>query len=228
MTDASRRILVVEDERALAEILRDYLCAEGMTVDLMDQGTGAVERAKSGNYDLLVLDLMLPGVDGLTICRQIRATSDLPIIMTTARVEEIDRLLGLELGADDYLCKPYSPRELVARVKAVLRRRPVGTSEATPWLALDRDAWRASIEGVRLDLTRREFSLLNALATRPGKVFSRDQLLDLVFPENSDIYDRTVDSHIRNIRRKIAAVSDFDPIRSVYGVGYSFEMPGTI
>ncbi|ATI43878.1 two-component system response regulator BaeR (plasmid) [Pacificitalea manganoxidans] len=231
MTETLRKILVVEDEHALAEVLRDYLLAADMEVDLRHDGTGAVLQALSERYDLLVLDLMLPGTDGLSICREIRAAgSDLPIIMTTARVEEIDRLLGLELGADDYLCKPYSPRELVARIKAVLRRRPaLAPTESAQGqrLSLDLEAWRARVDGVRLDLTRREFSLLATLAARPGKVMSRDQLLDLAFPEDSEIYDRTIDSHVRNIRRKIASVSDLDPIRSVYGVGYAFELPDT-
>lgn len=229
MTDKRHKILVIEDERALSDVVRDYLLSADMLPDLLDHGTGAAQHALAGGYDLLVLDLMLPGVDGLTICREIRAESALPIIMTTARVEEIDRLLGLELGADDYLCKPYSPRELVARIKAVLRRSQAVTTPDAPIarLVLDRDAWRASIDGTRLDLTRREFTLLDVLETRPGKVFSRDQLLDLAFPEDTDVFDRTIDSHIRNIRRKIAAVSELDPIRSVYGVGYAFDPPAT-
>ena len=220
------RILIVEDETALSEIVRDYLLADGMDVDMLTEGTHAVGTALGMAHDLVILDLMLPGVDGLSICRELRKTSDVPIIMTTAKVEEIDRLLGLELGADDYVCKPYSPRELVARVRAVLRRRPAGAIQGGGPLArllIDTDRWRVSLDGKLLDLTPREFSLLNALAGGPGRVYSRDQLLALAFPDDTDVFDRTVDSHIRNLRRKIAAVSDWDPIRSVYGVGYAFE-----
>lgn len=219
------RILIVEDETELAAILRDYLVEAGMTVDVRADGAGVVAAALESAYDLLILDLMLPGVDGLTICRELRRTSQVPIIMTTAKVEEIDRLLGLELGADDYLCKPYSPRELVARVRAILRRAGPGDATAPPdeRLMIDGDRWQATLDGVSLDLTRREFTLLRSLAARPGRVFSRDALLELAFPDDTEVFDRTVDSHIRNIRRKIAAVSDRDPIRSVYGVGYAYE-----
>ena len=221
------RILIVEDEITLAEVVRDYLIAEGMSVDLLAEGTGAVELTHTQQHDLVILDLMLPSVDGLTICRELRKTSDVPIIMTTAKVEEIDRLLGLELGADDYMCKPYSPRELVARVRAVLRRRPSGgvvehTHNDTR-LVINADKWQATIDGIQLGLTRREFALLQSLAARPGRVFSRDQLLSLAFPDDTEVFDRTVDSHIRNMRRKIAAVSSWDPIRSVYGVGYAYD-----
>lgn len=218
-------ILIVEDEVTLAEVVRDYLLVERMEVALLAEGTGAVAHALAGEYDLLVLDLMLPGVDGLTICRELRKTSDVPIIMTTAKVEEIDRLLGLEMGADDYLCKPYSPRELVARIKAVLRRRPVGGAVATAEtrLRVDADKWQATLDGTHLDLTRREFAVLNALVSRPGRVFSRDQLLALAFPDDTEVFDRTVDSHIRNIRRKMSQASTWDPIRSVYGVGYAYD-----
>lgn len=218
------RILIVEDETALAEVVRDYLIAAGMQVDVMEQGTGAVEAVLRERHDLVVLDLMLPGVDGMTICRELRRTSAVPIIMTTAKVEEIDRLLGLEMGADDYLCKPYSPRELVARVRAILRRAAAAvTAPQDARLKIDAERWQASLDGQSLDLTRREFTLLQALAARPGRVFSRDMLLALAFPDDTEVFDRTVDSHIRNIRRKIATVSDNDPIRSVYGVGYAFE-----
>lgn len=221
------RILIVEDEIALAEVVRDYLLAENMTVDLLGEGTGAVALTLAAPYDLIILDLMLPGVDGLTICKELRRTSDVPIIMTTAKVEEIDRLLGLELGADDYLCKPYSPRELVARVRAVLRRRLLqGQAEQAPIparLLIDADKWQATLDGTLLDLTRREFALLQSLVARPGRVFSRDQLLSLAFPDDTEVFDRTVDSHIRNMRRKIASVSTWDPIRSVYGVGYAYD-----
>lgn len=221
------RILIVEDEVALAEVVRDYLLAAGMAVEMLTEGTHAVTAALDGGHDLIILDLMLPGVDGLTICRELRKTSDVPIIMTTAKVEEIDRLLGLELGADDYVCKPYSPRELVARVRAVLRRRmpAVQAPDDAPVarLQIDTDRWQAIMDGTDLDLTRREFSLLAALAARPGRVFSRDQLLSLAFPDDAEVFDRTVDSHIRNIRRKIHAITDWEPIRSVYGVGYAYD-----
>jgi two-component system response regulator BaeR len=147
--------------------------------------------------------------------------------MTTARVEEIDRLLGLELGADDYVCKPSSPRELVARVRAVLRRHhpaaPAIEGEKNARLQIDADGWKAAIGGVDLELTRRELSLRATLVARPGRVFSREQLLSLAFPDTSEVFDRTIDSHIRNIRRKISSNSDWDPIRSVYGVGYAYE-----
>lgn len=225
MTIAS--ILIVEDEIALAEVVRDYLLADGMSVEMLGTGAGAVALAQTNQHDLVILDLMLPEVDGLTICRELRKSSDVPIIMTTAKVEEIDRLLGLELGADDYLCKPFSPRELVARVRAVLRRRPVGQPAQSPVtndrLIINADRWQATLDGSQLDLTRREFSVLQALVSRPGRVFSRDQLLALAFPDDTEVFDRTVDSHIRNIRRKIAAVSTWDPIRSVYGVGYAYD-----
>ncbi|UWR29094.1 response regulator [Sulfitobacter sp. W002] len=221
------RILIVEDEIALAEVVRDYLLADGMSVEMLGTGAGAIALAQTNQHDLVILDLMLPEVDGLTICRELRKTSDVPIIMTTAKVEEIDRLLGLELGADDYLCKPFSPRELVARVRAVLRRRPMGQPAQSPAtndrLIIDGDRWQATLDGSPLDLTRREFSVLQALASRPGRVFSRDQLLALAFPGDTEVFDRTVDSHIRNIRRKIASVSTWDPIRSVYGVGYAYD-----
>lgn len=221
------RILIVEDEVALAEVVRDYLRLDGLQVDMLSEGTTAVETAIDKARDLVILDLMLPGVDGLTICRELRQSSDVPIITTTARVGDIDRLLGLELGADDYVCKPYSPRELVARVRAVLRRRPptaqVAEKGAGHRMHIDPVKRRATLDGADLGLTRREFSLLAAMATRPGRVFSRDQLLSLAFPDDAEVFDRTIDSHIRNTRRKIHAKTDRDPIRSVYGVGYAYE-----
>lgn len=221
------RILIVEDETALADVVRDYLLADGMEVDTLTEGTHAVQMALGTGHDLIILDIMLPGVDGLTICRELRQKSDVPIIMTTAKVEEIDRLLGLELGADDYVCKPYSPRELVARVRAVLRRhRPTGHTpedKTNARLHIDEESRRALLDGVDLELTRRELALLAALVNRPGRVFSRDQLLSLAFPDSAEVFDRTIDSHIRNIRRKISTKGDWDPIRSVYGVGYAYE-----
>ncbi|MDA8870046.1 response regulator [Rhizobiaceae bacterium] len=225
MTDAPARILIVEDEQELAAIVADYLIQAGFEVEALHDGSDAVASLLSGRFELAVLDLMLPGIDGLSICREVRQSSEVPIVMTTAKVEEIDRLLGLELGADDYVCKPYSPRELVARIKAVLRRsRPQATSDpASQALVIDAERWKASLQGQTLDLTRREFRLLQVMAERPGRVFSRAQLLDLAFPDDADVIDRTIDSHMRNIRRKVALVSDLEPIRSVYGVGYAYE-----
>lgn len=225
MAEALPRILVVEDEVDLARIMGDYLVQSGMAVELMFDGTTAVEALIAGGFDLAILDIMLPGVDGLSICREVRRASNVPIIMTTAKVEEIDRLLGLELGADDYVCKPYSPRELVARVKAVLRRSQInaGSEPQIERLTIEEERWRASVDGTVLNLTRREFQLLAAMKARPGRVFSRTQLLDLVFPDDTDVVDRTIDSHMRNIRRKIAAITDWEPIRSVYGVGYGYD-----
>ncbi len=223
---ATPRILIVEDETALAEVVQDYLLQAKMQVDLLTDGSKVVEKALSSVYDLVILDLMLPEKDGLTICREVRASSDIPIIMVTAKVEEVDRLIGLELGADDYICKPFSPRELVARVKAILRRvdkRSNAPGDQQSGLIVDTDRWSVTLNGISIDLTRREFQLLAVLHARPGRVFSRSQLLDLAFPDDSDVIDRTIDSHIRNVRGKIKAVADWEPIRSVYGVGYAFD-----
>jgi len=220
-----KRVLIVEDEPELAEVMRDYLAQAGMEAEILSEGTLAVETILDTAPDLVVLDVMLPGKDGLTICREVRAASDVPIIIETARVEEIDRLLGLELGADDYLCKPFSPRELVARIRAILRRTaPEGTvRRPEDSLQLDETTLRATLLGKPLDLTRREFMLLSALKKRPGRAFTRAQLLDLAYPDDAEVYDRTIDSHIKNIRTKVKAVApEVELIRSIYGVGYAF------
>ncbi len=221
----SKRIFIFEDEPALAGVIQDYLTREGFETKVHYSGHDAVAFILGGQPDLVVLDIMLPGKDGLTICREVRATSNLPIILQTARIEEIDRLLGLELGADDYICKPFSPRELVARVKAVLRRaNRGGEAAAVPALTMDIATWVASVNGSALDLTRREFQLLQVMFTRPGRVYSRAQLLDLALPDDTSVIDRTIDSHIKNLRAKLKVVRpDWDPIRSVYGVGYAFD-----
>lgn len=221
----SARILVVEDEPKLSALLRDYLQAAGHEVDCLADGLAVVPAIRAKAPDLMLLDLMLPGRDGREICQEVRGFSDLPIIMLTARVEEIDRLLGLELGADDYICKPFSPREVVARVKTILRRCTQATAVATaPTLHLDESAYRATFNGVVLDLTPVEFRLLNTLAAHPGRVYSRDQLLDHLYADHRVVTDRTVDSHIRNLRRKLEhANPGEDPIRSIYGVGYKLE-----
>ncbi len=224
MNECAGRVLLVEDEVKLAELVRDYLLAAGFEVELLHEGRGVVERLRRGGLDLLLLDLMLPGRDGLSICREVRSLSALPIIMMTARVEEVDRLLGLELGADDYICKPFSPREVVARVKAVLRRSRTVPEAAAARVRVDLERYEAWIDGEKLDLTPVELRLLATLHDNGGKVFSRDQLLDHVYDDHRVISDRTVDSHVKNLRRKLAErLGDEVPIRSVYGVGYRWE-----
>ena len=214
-------IYIVEDEPDLAALVADYARAAGFTPTVFADGAEALAAIRAAIPALIVLDLMLPGLDGLSLCREVRTFSTVPIVMVTARVEEIDRLLGLELGADDYLCKPFSPRELIARIKAILRRSALPEAP----LAIDAAARRASVHGRLLDLTPTEFDLLAALVRRPGQVFSRAQLLALAHQDNLDVTDRAVDSHIKNLRRKIEAASPgLEPIRSIYGLGYRFDL----
>lgn len=223
---SSARVLIVEDEPKLAALLRDYLVADGFNVDHLERGDGAVAWIRQHAPDLVVLDLMLPGLDGFSICRELRTFSTIPVIMLTARVEEIDRLLGLELGADDYVCKPFSPREVVARVRAQLRRAQLwqGGVAPKPEIELQPDHFEARVRGVRLPLTPVEFRLLQVLITHPGRVHSRNQLLDAIYVDHRVVSDRTVDSHVKNLRRKIAdAAGGYDPIQSIYGFGYKFD-----
>jgi two-component system response regulator BaeR len=226
---AAIHVLVAEDESKIAEVLRGYLEAAGMRVTRVADGAAVLDAIAADPPQLLLLDLMLPGRDGLDVCREIRRTSTLPIIMLTARVEEIDRLLGLELGADDYVCKPFSPREVVARVKAVLRRgadgRAAASDGAEPRLELDQQRLRATLNGQRVELTPIEFKLLFTLARHPGRVYRRDELLDLIYDDYREVSDRTVDSHVKNLRRKLdAALPKRQLIHSVYGIGYRFEL----
>jgi two-component system response regulator BaeR len=217
-------ITIVEDEPKLAGLLEDYLHQAGYRTHWIADGSEVIGQLHSQPPDLLLLDLMLPGRDGLDICRELRGFSDLPVIMMTARVEEIDRLLGLELGADDYVCKPFSPRELVARVKAILRRvqRPRG---APTGLVLDGARYRATLNGRSLDLTRTEFQLLSRLASQPGRIFSRGQLLEQLYDDHRVVSERTVDSHVKNLRKKLtAAAPERELLGSVYGVGYKLEI----
>ena len=221
----SAAIWIVEDEPALAELMADYVRAAGFVPTVFGDGALALAAIRANAPALLVLDLMLPGLDGLSLCRAVREDSEVPIIMVTARVEEIDRLLGLELGADDYLCKPFSPRELVARIKAILRRARTQAPAPEQVRAIDAASRRAFVRGAPIDLTPSEFDLLAALARRPGQVFSRAQLLELAYQDKLDVHDRVVDSHVKNLRRKIEALAPgLDPIASVYGVGYRFEL----
>jgi two-component system response regulator BaeR len=217
-------IMIVEDEPELAAVIADYARAAGYVPTVYGDGAQALAAIRATPPDLIVLDLMLPGLDGLALCRAVRAFSEVPIVMVTARVEEIDRLLGLELGADDYLCKPFSPRELMARIKAILRR--AGSADVAPAaLLLDEAARSVRIHGRALDLTPSEYAILAALARRPGQVLSRAQLLDAARADNLDATDRAIDSHVKNLRRKIdGAAPGLEPIRSIYGLGYRYDM----
>ena len=224
-------VLIVEDEPKLAALLQDYLQAAGFGTEIAADGRLVLDAIRQRPPALVLLDLMLPGRDGLSLCRELRSFSRVPVIMVTARVEEVERLIGLEAGADDYVCKPYRPREVVARVQAQLRRQAWDQARAAPApecasaaLQIDDEALRAHWQGAALDLTPAEFRLLRHLARAAGRVFSRDQLLDVLHEDGRAVTDRAVDSHIRNLRRKLeAAGPGSDPIRSVYGVGYAWE-----
>lgn len=226
MSDAKPVILIVEDEPKLARLLADYLRAADFEPAIVARGDEALAAVAEHQPALLLLDINLPGMDGIAVCRELRKSSDVPVIMITARAEEVDRLLGLELGADDYICKPFSPREVVARVRAVLRRTAAAAAapnDDTP-LRLDVDARRAEVGGKPVALTGVEFELLRALSERPGRVFSRAELLDRIYADFRDVSDRAVDSHIKNLRRKLdAALPGRRLIHSVYGVGYRYE-----
>ncbi len=225
MTSASH-VLIIEDEPKLAALLHDYLGASGYRVSVLDSGAGAIDWVRTHAPDAILLDISLPGEDGLSICRGVRAFSGVPILMVTARVEEIDRLLGLELGADDYICKPFSPREVVARVKAVLRRAASHSALPPPSaIVLDEERFEARVHGRALALTPIEFRLLRKLAGQPGRVFSRAQLIEALYEDHRVVSDRTVDSHIKNLRRKLVELGE-DPISAVYGIGYRFEIAG--
>jgi len=227
---AGKRILVVDDDAKTVELVKLYLNRDGYHVLTAYDGVEALRLAREGHPDLIVLDLMLPGLDGLEVCRTLRAESDVPIIMLTAKTTEQDRLTGLNLGADDYVTKPFSPRELAARVRAVLRRLPEemlkrGPAEITQGeLKLNFRKQEASLAGRQLKLTPTEFRLLGALARDPGRVFSREQLINQVFGYDFEGFDRSVDVHILNLRRKLEP----DPnhpryIKTVYGAGYKFD-----
>ena len=221
----NQSVLIVEDEPKLASLLSDYLQQSGFVTEKIDNGLEVESWVKENTPDLILLDLMLPGKDGVEICKAIRGFSSVPIIMVTARVEEVDRLLGLELGADDYICKPFSPREVVARVKAVLRRQQGGAiSPLIRGIVLDESRYKASIAGHELVLTAVEFQLLNILYTGQGRIYSREQLMDHIYSDNRVVSDRTIDSHIKKLRKRISeAVPDKEIIHSVYGVGYKLE-----
>jgi len=224
MSTASPHVLIVEDEPKIAAVLRDYLETSGFATSWLDRGDLVEAWLAKNAADLVLLDLMLPGMDGLELCKRLRARSEVAIIMVTARVEEIDRLLGLELGADDYICKPFSPREVVARVKAIIRRLRAGAGPAEPGVTLDEKTQRASVEGRDLDLSTVEFQLLSILVSQPGRIFTRSQLMDAMYADYRVVEARTVDSHIKKLRKKLAtAIPSREVLFSVYGVGYRYE-----
>ena len=222
------RILIVEDEPRLAQLLADYLQHSHFRPEQTASVVEAEQKVRDTEYQAILLDLMLPDGDGMTLCKTIRTFSDVPILMITARIEEVDRLLGLEIGADDYICKPFSPREVVARVKAVLRRyHTAGSGQVGNRLVLDRYRFEAVHGDARVALTAIEFELLATLAKQVGRIWTRDQLMDVIYPDHRVVSDRTIDSHIRKLRRKLSAglPGDHDWIGSVYGVGYRLQNP---
>ena len=224
------QVLIVEDETRLAELVADYLKQANFSVAVLAHGDGAVEWIRQHEPQMVILDLMLPGMDGLEICKRVRQFSNVPILITTARVDEIDRLLGLELGADDYLCKPYSPRELVLRVKAVLRRTASpfvpADNTTTARLQMNEARLEALMDDQSVSLTAVEFALLATLVRQPGRIFPRSALMTQIYSDHRVVSDRTIDSHVKKIRRKLSAIPGAeDFIHSVYGVGYRFEEP---
>jgi two-component system response regulator BaeR len=223
----SREILVVEDEIKITEILKDYLVTAGYRVSCLDHGDLVLPHVKQNRPSLILLDIMIPGMNGLDVCREIRQFSNVPIIMITARVEEIDRLLGLELGADDYICKPFSPREVVARVNAVLRRTcypDIPKTLAVAELVMIEETRQVLAGRTEIKLTPCEYNLLKMLLRHPDRIFSRNELIGAVQGYDFEGYDRTIDSHVKNLRKKIAqCLPGKEMISTIYGVGYKLN-----
>ncbi|MDZ7798695.1 MAG: response regulator transcription factor [Patescibacteria group bacterium] len=221
------KILIIEDDEKISDLLKLYLEKEGFKVEVAKDGKFGILKFSKENPDLLILDLMLPEVDGLTVARSIRAKSSVPIIMLTAKDEETDKIVGLEIGADDYVTKPFSPKELIARVKAVLRRT-YETKNGKPIikvkdLEINQDKFEVKKNGKNIRLTRREFKLLLALAQSPGKVFSRSELMHSIYLHDDEaIFDRTIDVHVANLRRKLNEKNQ-NLIMTIKGVGYKLK-----
>lgn len=221
---SGREILIVEDEAKIAGILKDYLVKAGFKVSSLERGDEVIPCVRQNLPCLILLDIMIPGMDGMEVCREIRKFSAVPVIMITARIEEIDRLLGLELGADDYICKPFSPREVVARVKAVLRRSYAPPAEKTVMagdIGFVQETHQVLVGGHELKLTPCEYNLLKTLLSHPNRIFTRNELINIVQGYDYEGYDRTIDSHIKNLRKKIAKhLPGKEVICTVYGMGY--------
>lgn len=228
-TLAKQHILVIEDEVKIAELIEKYLYLEGFKTSLIHDGNCALDAVNELNPDLIILDIMLPGTNGIELCSKIRQFSDVPIIMLTARVEEIDHLIGFDVGADDYVTKPFKPKELMARVKAILKRRRMPSSKPSTFTAgniiVDPSEYKVLVKNEELKLTINEFSLLKILIASPNKVFSRQDLLTMTQGKYFESYERSIDSHIKNLRKKLTQA---DPgshyIESIYGVGYKFKI----
>ncbi len=219
------QILIVEDEPKISQLLSEYLQGAGFRTHVLADGLEVIDWVRQHPPQMMLLDLMLPGRDGLDICRELRTFSDLPVIMVTARVEEIDRLLGLEIGADDYICKPFSPREVVARAKAVMRRLGPQPVKRDVGLRLDEGRLRVGNDERWIELTYVEFGLLQTLMAEPGRIYGRELLMDRAYSDQRVVSDRTIDSHIKKLRKKLGKLIPEQPlIHSVYGVGYKFEM----
>ncbi|MGY8838016.1 MAG: response regulator [Enterobacterales bacterium] len=223
---ASQKILIVEDEENIAEVLIAYAKQQDYETEHLNSGKGVVSFVKQNAVDLILLDLMLPDVDGIELCKQIRAFSSVPIIMLTAKSEEIDRLLGLELGADDYICKPFSPKEVIARIKAVLRRtsQPKTNIINHNNFQLHKDDYEARLNGKSIGFTAVEFKIFLLFISHVGRVFTREDIINNVYSDTTDISDRNIDTHIKNIRKKINDIqAGLNPIAAVYSVGYKFK-----
>ena len=223
---ASQKILIVEDEENIAEVLIAYAKQQDYETEHFNSGKGVVSFVKQNAVDLILLDLMLPDVDGIELCKQIRAFSSVPIIMLTAKSEEIDRLLGLELGADDYICKPFSPKEVIARIKAVLRRtsQPKTNIINHNNFQLHKDDYEARLNDKSIGFTAVEFKIFLLFISHVGRVFTREDIINNVYSDTTDISDRNIDTHIKNIRKKINDIqAGLNPIAAVYSVGYKFK-----
>jgi len=219
-------ILIVEDEIKLANLLADYFKLTDYVPHLIHDGSQVIEWVKTHQPSVILLDLMLPGTGGITLCKAIRAFSDVPILMVTAKVDELDRLLGLELGADDYICKPFSPREVVARVKTVMRRVQSNLAIDSSGFSLDESRLVAVFDGTESSLTSVEFQLLKRLANNPNRIFTREQLMQNMYSDDRIVNNRTIDSHIKKLRKKLIDISGGeDLIQSVYGAGYRLVLP---
>ena len=224
-----RNILLVEDEPSIADNIVYALKTEGFEPTWCQTGRDALQRLAKQSFALVILDVGLPDMSGFEVCRQLRTTSNVPVVFVTARKDEIDRVVGLEIGADDYVVKPFTPRELTARIRAILRRSGSGSpaepaAVAAPMFAIDDERCQIRYHGTPLELSRYEFRLLKVLVQKPGRVYSRDQLMELAWEEPDTALDRTVDAHIKTLRAKLRAVrEDDDPIRTHRGLGYSLK-----